>query len=187
MARAVNTLFDPVKLGFLFLFLAYGLVLAYVMPRLFAHSVKVIPITATVDWPVALQPSSGNITQSAYLALSVGVSLAFALAAIRPEFLRHYLLALLFGGITLILTGLMDLVLTNAGLESLLEPFRNATYTLHVDVKTSSGKRVVGLMPEASAFGPLCVANAASLAFLRPLFNGRIRDLIVPAAVFWGY
>ncbi|MBO0732729.1 MAG: hypothetical protein J2P49_00095 [Methylocapsa sp.] len=183
IARAVNTLLDPARLGFLFLFLVYGLVSAYIMPRLFAHTVTVIPITATVNWPVALEPSSGNITQSAYLALSIGVSLAFALAAARPEFLRHYLLALLFGGFVFILTGVMDLVLTNVGLASLLEPFRNAAYTLHVDVESSTGKRVVGLMPEASAYGPLCVANAASLAFLRPLFMGKVRDFIVPAAV----
>ena len=59
------------------------------------------------------------------------------------------------------------------GLESLLEPFRNAQYAYITEAGTSSGlRRVVGLTPEASAFGPICVNFAAGLALLRPLYLG---------------
>jgi hypothetical protein len=168
--RALNAALDPAKLGLLFLFLAYGLLSAYAMPRLFAHSVEVIPVSASAPWPVALEPTVANITQPAYLALSSGIALAFTLAGGRTNFQRYYLLALLFAGIVSIVTGLMDLVSWTAGLADLLEPFRNASYALLIDVGAFGGKRVVGLMPEASAYGPACVGAAASLAFLRPFF-----------------
>jgi hypothetical protein len=169
--RALNAALDPAKLGLLFLFLAYGLLSAYAMPRLFAHSVEVIPVSASAPWPVALEPTVANITQPAYLALSSGIALAFTLAGGRTNFQRYYLLALLFAGIVSIVTGLMDLVSWTAGLADLLEPFRNASYALLIDVGAFGGKRVVGLMPEASAYGPACVGAAASLAFLRPFFS----------------
>ncbi|MCI0599715.1 MAG: hypothetical protein L0Y60_09360 [Beijerinckiaceae bacterium] len=180
---ALNAALDPAKLGLLFLFLAYGLLSAYAMPRLFAHSVEVIPVSASTQWPVALEPTTANITQPAYLALSVGVALAFALAGERTGFQRHFLQALLVGGIAVIVTGLMDLILGTSGHADLLEPFRNASYSLLVDVEAGNSKRVVGLMPEASAYGPLCVSTAASLAFLRPFFPKTARDLIVPATI----
>ncbi len=179
MARALDAAIDPAKLGVLFLFLAYGLLSAYAMPRLFAHSVAVIPISASADSPVALVPTSANITQSAYLVLSIGMALAFTLVGGRPNFQRHYLQAILLGGIVVIVTGLMDLLLP----ADLLAPFRNATYALLVDAPAFGGKRIVGLMPEASAYGPLCVSTAASLAILRPLFPKFLRGLVVPVAI----
>ncbi|MGI8569813.1 MAG: hypothetical protein ACR2KT_12475 [Methylocella sp.] len=179
MARALDAAIDPAKLGVLFLFLAYGLLSAYAMPRLFAHSVAVIPISASATSPLALAPTSANITQSAYLALSIGVALAFTLVGGHPNFQRHYLQAILLGGIVVIVTGLMDLLLP----ADLLAPFRNATYALLVDAGELGGKRVVGLMPEASAYGPLCVSTAASLAILRPLFPKLLRGLVVPVAI----
>jgi hypothetical protein len=180
-ARALNAALDPAKLGLLFLFLAYGLLSACAMPRLFAHSVEVIPVS--LPGPMALEPTAANITQPAYLALSSGMALAFTLAGGRARFQRHYLQALLFGGIVLIVTGLMDLLFWTVGLAGLLEPFRNASYALLVDAPSFGGKRVVGLMPEASAYGPSCVGAAASLAFLRRLFPSGLRDLIVPATI----
>jgi hypothetical protein len=179
MARVVDAAIDPAKLGVLFLFLAYGLLSAYAMPRLFAHSIAVIPISASAVSPAALVPTSANITQSAYLALSIGMALAFTLVGARPNFQRHYLQAILLGGIVVIVTGLMDLLLP----ADLLAPFRNATYALLVNAEAFGGKRVVGLMPEASAYGPLCVSTAASLAILRPLFPKFLRGLVVPVAI----
>ena len=183
MVGALNAVLDPAKLRLLFLFLAYGLLSAYAMPRLFTHSVEVIPISAPVLEPVALEPTAANITQPAYMALSIGVTLAFTLVGGGTNFQRHYLQAVLLGGIVLIGTGLVDFLLATAGLADLLEPFRNASYALLVDVEAAGAKRVVGLMTEASAYGASCVGAAASLAFLRPCFPNVLRDLIVPATI----
>lgn len=182
--RALNAALDPAQLGLLFMFLAYGFLSAYAMPRLFMHSVPVIPINVQLPWPVLLEPTAANITQPAYMALSVGMALAIALVATRPDFREHYLLASLVGGAVVIGTGLVDMALSSVGLADLLEPFRNASYGLMLDVEVVGGRRrVVGLMPEASAYGAICIGAAASLAFLRPCFTDALRRRVAPAII----
>jgi hypothetical protein len=97
--------------------------------------------------------------------------LAFSVTGSRADIQRHYMLALLFGGVAIVLTGLLDIVLYHGGLSRLLDPFRTATYALLTDVEAEGAKRVVGLMPEASVYGSLCVSAAATLTFCRSLFR----------------
>ena len=183
MIRAFEAALDPTKFGLLFLFLLYGFLSAYLMPRLFAGSVEVIPVAYELPWPVSLQPTTANITQSAYLALTIFTALAFSVVAARSDFQHHYLQAMLFGGVLLLATGLLDLATATLGLADLLSPFRNASYRLLIDADVLGSKRIVGFMPEASAYGFSCVAAAASLAFLRPFFAAsRLRTKLVPAA-----
>jgi hypothetical protein len=185
LPRAFEAAIDPARLGLLLIFLIYGFFTAYVMPRLFAHMVEVMPMNATVPWAVLLEPTSANFTQPAYMALSVGMALAFYMDGRSASFRRHYLQATLLGSLVLIATGFVDMTFSAAGLGDLLEPFRNATYGLLVNVEISGSKRVVGLMPEASAFGSGCVGAMASLAFLRPCFeNVFLRSRIVPLTIF---
>jgi hypothetical protein len=191
LACAIDAAIDPAKLSVLFIFLALALFSAYVMPRFFSRMVEVIPMNPQVKWPVVLGPTSANISQPAYVLLSVGVVLAFAVYGRGESFRRHYLGAILLAYLVLIGTGLADLVLSAAGLDDLLQPFRNAKYALLVDVNLAGLKRVVGLMPEASAFGPACVAAAAVLAFLRPcyesaFFRNRLAPLIVAGLLGMG-
>ena len=166
------------------LYLFYALFSAYVMPRLFAHMVEIITMNSEVPWATPLEPTMSNIAQSCYMTLSVGVALVFALSGENAYFRRHYLQALLIGGLVLIATGIADLMLSAAGLGSLLEPFRNA-YRLLVDSEVAGGtKRVVGLMPEASAYGSTCLGAVANLVFLRPCFeSARLRNYIVPFTI----
>jgi hypothetical protein len=185
LPRAFEAAIDPARLGLLFIFLIYGFFTAYVMPRLFAHMVEVMPMNATVPWAVLLEPTSGNFTQPAYMALSVGMALAFYMDGRSASFRRHYLQAILLGSLVLIATGFVDMTFSAAGLGDLLEPFRNATYGLLVNVEIGGSKRVVGLTPEASSFGAGCVGAMASLAFLRPCFeNVFLRSRIVPLTIF---
>lgn len=184
IARAIEAALDPGRLALLFLFLAYGFLSAYTMPRLFMHSVEVIPISVQLPWAVLLEPSAANITQPAYMALSIGMALAFTLEAERSEFRWHYLVGSLIGGVVAIGTGFGDMVLSSVGLADLLEPFRNATYGLMLDIEIVGGRRrVVGLMPEASAYGALCIGAAANIAFLRPCYSDRLRRLVAPAVI----
>jgi len=183
LARALTLAVDPATLGPLFLFLAYGILSAYALPRFFMNMVYIIPVRPIGDAPVLLEPTAANFTQSAYMTLSISLLLVVTLKGGQPDFRRHFLQALLLTGVVLIATGLIDLFLGAAGLSYLLEPFRNATYALYVDDTIVGYKRVVGLLPEASTYGALCVTAAASLAFLRPCFETGLRDSLVPATV----
>lgn len=185
LPRAWDAAVDPNKLGLLFIFLAYALFSAYVMPRFFAQLVEVIPMSVTVDWAIPLQPTPSNLAQSAYMAMSVGMALAMFVMASSASFRQHYMKAAFFGGLVLIATGIADAVLSAAGLSDLLEPFRNASYALLTNVEIADGaKRIVGLMPEASAYGAACVVAASTLIFFRPCFEDeRWRNLFVPLGI----
>lgn len=174
--RAFDAAIDPTKLGLLFAFLFYGLFSAYVMPRFFAHMVEVVEMAATAPWATPLRPTLGNLTQSAYILLSVGCALAFTISGEQTAFRRHYIRANWIGGIALILAGLADMTVP----ADLLEPFRNA-YALLTSAEVMGVKRVVGLMPEASSYGTSCVGAAATLIFIRPCFEGAfLRNYLVP-------
>jgi len=178
ISRAIDAAIDPAALGFLFGFLVYGLFSSFVMPRLFAHMVDVVPMSNNVPWPVPLVPTGGNFNQSSLTTLSVGVVLAFSLAGRNAAFRQHALRSLLVGGLVLIATGLADLLVP----ASVLEPFRNA-YLVSVDNEVLGHRRLAGLMPEASGFGPYCLVLAMNLFFLRPCFADRIlRNIFAPAA-----
>jgi hypothetical protein len=180
-ARVAALALDPQRLGVLALFLLWGLLTAYAMPRLFAGRVDVVPINAFVPDPQPLSPTAANITQSAYMFLSTAMVFAFAITAGEPSFRRHFLRANLVGAIVVIITGIVDLA--TQGTE-LLAPFRNATYALLTDVEILGSKRVVGLMPEASTYGSLCVGFLSTLVFLRPSFEPPSRQVFVPLVIF---
>jgi hypothetical protein len=119
-----------------------------------------------------------NFTQSGYVLLSVLTALAVALMADETNFVNFLLVGVLTGGAVCVATGLLDMVAGATGTEALLDPFRNAGYAYLTNADIASFKRVVGLTPEASAYGPICVQFAAAIAFLRPLYRkGRPHNL----------
>ena len=174
---------DPRRLGLLVAFAAYAVPAAVILPRLFAGQVEVITVSAGVDGASLLQPTFAVFTQSGYMVLSIATAVAVAVVGGQPDFRRHYLGSVLVGGLALIATGLVDLLTYAAGLSSLLDPFRNASYSLLTDSEALGAKRVVGLMSEASAYGALCVTALAALAFLRPCFEPRLRRTLVPLTI----
>jgi hypothetical protein len=158
------------SLGYLTIFLLVGIVATLIMPRLFLGQVVVFPMR--VSWIAdLLSPSLANFTQTVYVALSVMTALAVTLMADEPGFTGTLLKALLVGGTVCIVTGLIDVAAAATGMESLLEPFRNAEYALLTNDAVSAGtKKIVGLTPEASAYGPICVEFAAATVLLRTLY-----------------
>ncbi|MCI0601140.1 MAG: hypothetical protein L0Y50_00725 [Beijerinckiaceae bacterium] len=182
LPRALDAAVDPAKLNLLFVFLAYAVFTAYVMPRLFARMVEVVPLNSS--WPEALMPIAGNTNQSVYLTLSVGVVLAFFLEGQDGRYRRHYIQALAVAGMVLTATGIADVTLSSIGLADILQPFRSAKYALLTEDTVGAGKRIVGLTPEASSYGSACVAAAATLAFLRPSMENRWwRDRLAPLII----
>jgi hypothetical protein len=184
LSRAVDMAIDPAKLGLFFAFTGYAVFSAYAMPRFFAHMVEVIDLNSVVaPWAAPLEPTLANVNQSVYATLSCGTALAFSLAGGNASFRRHYLQAILVGGLFFIATGLADMMFTESH-EELLEPFRNAQYALLTNAEILGSKRIVGLMPEASGYGPPCVVAAASLTFLRPCYEKVwLRNYLVPLTI----
>ena len=157
------------SLGYLTLFLLAGIVATLIMPRLFLGQVVVFPMR--VSWMAdLLSPSLANFTQTGYATLSVMTALAVTLMADEPGFTGTLLKALLVGGTVCIVTGLIDIAAASTGMERLLEPFRNAEYALLTSDAAAGGRKVVGLTPEASAYGPICVEFAAATVLLRTLY-----------------
>ena len=170
--RGLEAALDVRRLGLFTAFILYSLLGALLLPRMFAGLVEVIPVSgAGLDGPSLVQPRAGNITQPCYMVISYLTALAFAVIGSREDVRRHYLRALLYGALALFATGLADLVASRLGLSALLDPFRTASYELLTDVETDGVKRIVGLTPEASAFGSLCISSASALLLLRPLYR----------------
>jgi hypothetical protein len=170
-------------LGFLALFLLVGIVATIFAPRLFLGVVTIVPMREA--WMTdLLRPVTPNFTQSAYVALSVMIAFAVTLMVDDLRFVRTLLTGLLAGGAVCIVTGLIDLAAASTGMESLLEPFRNADYAFLATAEIAGQKRVVGFTPEASAYGPICVEFAVPLLLLRFLFaEGRQRILATSIGV----
>lgn len=157
------------NLGFLALFLLVGTVTTVIMPRLFMGGVAVFPMRLV--WGAEpLTPSPSNITQLGYVALSVMVAFAVMLIADTPRFVETLLAGLLVGGAVCIITGLIDIAAAATGMESLLTPFRNASYAFLTDAGAAGLRRVVGFTPEASGYGPICVEFLTAIALLRHLY-----------------
>ncbi len=80
-ARTVMRTLEPYLLA-----ITYGLISAFVMPRVFAHALQVWPQKDTVIYgTVPLMPGQGNVTQSFYLLMTCAVLLAAALYLARRE------------------------------------------------------------------------------------------------------
>lgn len=171
------------NLGFLALFLLVSIVAALIMPRLFLEDVVIIPMRESSGADL-LRPIMANFTQSGYVALSVLTVFSVTLIASEPGFLNTTRAAMLAGGIVCIITGLADLAAASAGLPALLDAFRNANYSYLTEANVSGMKRVVGLTPEASVYGPICVDFAAAIGLLRTLYpEGRERSIATVVAV----
>lgn len=171
----------PQRLMLLTLFWLVAAITTIFMPRLFAGSVLVVPIRGIVSTTAPLQPSAQNISQFAYLSIAVLSVFAFARLLQLPAMRQHALQAMCLGGLVTVITGLLDYASQFLPITPLLEPFRTASYALLTDIEVLGGKRVVGLMPEASAYGAQCLAFLSALYFYRrAIADNRLREFHVP-------
>lgn len=168
---------DGRKLGILTVFCVYMVVTSVIYPRLLAGQVQVYLLASGGNLS-SLRPTSSNITQPIYMLTSILMAFVFAYRGPDPVFRRHFLNASLFGAAVLLASGVVDLAL--GAHENLLLPFHNATYALLDNVSTGGQKRVVGFMPEASAFGAACCSQLALLYFNRIFYRGIWRKWVVP-------
>jgi hypothetical protein len=143
----------------------YGVIGGFMIPRLAAGSMEIIPLGTSVfgdtGYTVPLGPVSSNFTQSIYLVADfICFLMTAAVATTRAGFLACTagLLAYAAGNV---LFALIDLVTYNTGTQWLLDFMRNAQYTLHIEEEVIGLKRIVGSFPEASAFAHSTIAAVA--------------------------
>jgi hypothetical protein len=181
-----QTAFDLRRLLLLMLYWVVAVIVTLLAPRLFAGQVEVIEVRSTILLlgSVPLQPTTQNLSQLAYMTISIITVFAFACVLKRPGWWTAILQGLLLGGVVAIVTGLLDMAGQASPIGAALAPFRTASYALLTDVEILGAKRVVGLMPEASAYGGLCISLIAALHFLGRLTpNALMRDTIRPLVV----
>ena len=150
----------------LFMFWMIAVFTTAFMPRLFAGRVDVIPMHVSELGVQPLFPSTQNISQLTYLTISVLAVVAFSRLLSNNE-MRHAVKALFFGALLTVITGALDFASSYLPLEPLLEPFRTATYALITGAEVLGVQRAVGLTPEASTFGGLCIAFLSAVYFFR--------------------
>ncbi len=152
------------------------------MPRIMAGRVTIIPFRGEMLGEMPLFPTLQNVSQFAYLTISILLSIALAVFLRPVPMRRHCARALCLGSAVAILTGALDFASSYVPIKPLLEPFRTATYALLVSHEVLGTKRIVGLMPEASAYGTLCVGLISLLYFSRhAITDAWFRDRATPA------
>ena len=180
--RTISSLQFP-DFGFWYaVLLLYALASAIFFPRVFTGLTEVNPIGTTEFEPslvpIPLRPSSGNLTQSAYMLLSTSVLFSFYSFCFNKKNLVWVCRAILCSSILNILFGIVDLATFYSRTAFILDPIRNGTYALHVDETLAGMKRIVGSYPETSSFSAVTLAN---LAFTRKLPSGLFSpNIIIP-------
>ncbi|KQT51005.1 hypothetical protein ASG43_07110 [Aureimonas sp. Leaf454] len=170
------------RFGILLIFLVLSFVVTLFMPRIFAGTVQVVTMSGATVAP--LYPTVQNISQLAYLSISVLVVIALSQVLSTREMRQTALKAIVVGSCLTILTGLLDYASQFLPIGPVLEMFRTASYAMLVDAEMLGGKRVVGLAPEASAFGSVCLSQLCLLYFLRRgMADDFIRDRVIPVAI----
>jgi hypothetical protein len=181
LMRAISSALDVRRLGLLTGFIVTALVSTVFMPRLFANRVMVIPVRGDVSTAAPLFPTTQNISQMAYLLISFATVIMFSQILKNARMQQTVLLALTWASALTVATGMLDFASQYLPVAPLLDPFRTATYALLVDVELTTGKRVVGLMPEASSFGSLCLSLLCLLYFMRrAIDHDRVRAFYAP-------
>lgn len=163
-----SLILKPCRMTLLFIFWIYASLATYFLPRFFYRQADIIPVRFEgVSTVTLLEPTTQNISQIAYLSISIFTVFALACHFRDAQNRIAGIRALLYGVYAAIITGLLDFIALHVPIGPFLEPFRTATYALLTDVEMFGGKRVVGLMPEASAYGSFCLALLSALYFFR--------------------
>lgn len=136
------------------IFVAYGVVSAYLLPRLFAHQIELPPTrmaaSGTIFAVAPLAPSAQNITQSTYLIgtlLMLVATVFIARIERRSRLVARTLVYLCWAHIAF---GVTDIIFNAMGLP-ILDIVRNASYTI-VDQEIGGFRRIQGSFSETSAY-----------------------------------
>ena len=124
--------FSRRRLLLLVLFWTVAVWVTVFMPRIFAGRTDIIPFRGEMHGPSPLHPSLQNVSQLAYLTISVLATIAFATLLRDPNLRRHGLRAVCLGAAFAVATGALDFASSYLPVAPLLDPFRTASYALLV-------------------------------------------------------
>jgi hypothetical protein len=157
--------------GWLLGFVVYGVVVAFIAPRLFAGQIDVPPLRGRVEAryvstlayvyavrPLAFTPQ--NLTTAVYLVGTMLAALAAHVACQTERGRAALVRTLAIVGIVHALTGFASVLLKGTPVEDVLALFRNGAYA-QLDNSYNGFVRMSGLRPEASSF-----ANYALILFV---------------------
>ncbi|MEI6644218.1 MAG: hypothetical protein WCL10_19540, partial [Novosphingobium sp.] len=125
--------------GWLLCFVVYGVIVAFIAPRLFAGQIDVTPLrgrvearySSTLAYIYAVRPlafSPQNLTTAVYLAGTLLAALASFVACGRDRGRMVLVRTLAVVGMAHALTGFASVALKGTPIEAVLALFRNATY-----------------------------------------------------------
>ena len=136
-------------------FAIYGMVSAYLAPRLFAGAMGVFPMRPDPSMgpfdTVPLEPSSQNVTGAFYMAGALLLAISSYILCRIPRGGQALVIAVLAGAWLHIVAGVIDLVTRGTPAEIILSAFRNGGYT-PLDLSVSGFIRIRGVLPEASSY-----------------------------------
>lgn len=169
----------------------YALATSQIFPRIFEGDIMVFSLDGSIvgqrlsplfpSQISSLRPTSGNISQSFYFALS---TLVFIFALRQARFRGADLLdrSLFFAASANAVIGLLDFL----SLDFILSIVKTAQYSIILDAKVAGVSRVVGAFTEASSMGSFS-AIMFSYMFMRYLDTGnRLALLLAGSNLLWG-
>lgn len=148
----------PLQPGFfLFILLAWCVISAVLMPRIFAGQTEVFGIARLRGQigivSIPLEPGGGNLSQLLRMLLNtLSFFVLTALFRLNPN-PRPVLLAMAAAAVVHVLLGWADVLTYQVGASQLLDPIRTANYALADKQVLAGVRRMIGGFPEASAFG----------------------------------
>lgn len=166
------------------LFWTVALLVTLFMPRLLAGQIAVVPMAAAYLEVTLLRPTLQNLSQLAYLTVSVLLVFAFAGFFQSPRCQPLILRGLMFSAVVTVVTGVLSYLTSTLPLDPLLDAFKTANYALLDNASIADGvRRITGLMPEASSYGALTLSLMSCLYFLRGTIDDRARSLRLNALI----
>lgn len=139
----------------LVIFCLYGFVSAFLLPRIFAGQIDVVPLRPAglrhlLDvFPLHFSPQ--NITTAVYLIGTGLAALCSYLAVARAKDLRPIVTVAVAITVTHAVLGIMGVALKGTPWDLIVDFFRNGSYA-QLNQRTESFIRINGLLPEPSSF-----------------------------------
>ena len=152
-----TTALKPSVLFFGF-FVFYGLLSAYMMPRLFEGEVQVYSLERNTDIGISLaplHPSTGNISQSFYIAVDFVLFVAVAFLVARPRGLTRITHAINAMTVLHLTFALVSIVPHLPPAAMLLDFVRTANYAINAHHVIAGIPRLIGSYAEPSVFGAM--------------------------------
>jgi hypothetical protein len=135
---------------FLLAYSFYGAVSAFILPKLFANAMLVVPMKPTAGMG-PLFFSSQNITTAFYLVGTLMAALAATVIAMRDQRAERIVTIAVAIAWAHASFGLLDAVLSELGLRSVMDIFRNGSYA-QLSQRYANFNRLAGTFSEASAY-----------------------------------